>query len=495
MAAARPAAFLLSALAVIAAAGSITGAPGLAAQGAAGQPFDIVIANGRVMDPESSLDAVRNVGISGRTIAAISADHLEGRVTIDAAGLVVAPGFIDLHEHGQERENYQYQAFDGVTTSLELELGTADVDAWYAKRDGKALVNYGVSVGHMPIRMQVMHDPGTLVPAGPAAHRAATDRELDEIRAAVDRGLSRGALAVGLGINYTAAATRWEILDLFRAAAAHRAPVHVHMRYAGLVEPETGLTALQEVIADAAATGASLHVVHITSMGLRYTGGLLDVIDGARRGGLDVTTEAYPYTAASTGLESAIFDPGWQKRLGITYKDLQWAATGERLNEETFKVYRHKGGIVVIHAIPEEIARLAVARPGVMIASDGMPLTGPKVHPRGQGTFARVLGHYVREEHALSLMDALRKMTLMPADRLAARAPAMKNKGRVRVGADADLAVFDPDRIIDRATFDEPLQRSEGVRYLFVNGVAVIRDGQLQADVAPGTAVRAPIAK
>jgi dihydroorotase len=423
----------------------------------------------------------------------VSSEPLAGRVTLDARGLVVAPGFIDLHEHGQAPENYRFQAFDGVTTSLELELGTADVDGWYRERAGKSLVNYGVSVGHMPIRMQVLHDSGTLVPAGPAAHRPATDGELQAIRAAVDRGLARGALAVGLGINYTAAATRWEILDLFRAAAAHRAPVHVHMRYAGLVEPETGLSALQEVIADAAATGASLHVVHITSMGLGSTGRLLDVIDGARRSGLDVTTEAYPYTAASTGLESAIFDPGWQKRLGITYKDLQWAATGERLNAETFKVYRHQGGIVVIHAIPEEIARLAVARPNVMIASDGMPLTGPKVHPRGQGTFARVLGHYVREEKALSLMDALKKMTVMPADRLAVRAPEMNNKGRVRVGADADLTVFDPERIIDRATFEEPLQTSEGVRYLLVHGVPVIRDGQLQTGVAPGTAVRGPI--
>jgi len=484
--------WLVALVVVLSSESSIRLSTGSAAQ-FGGQPYDIVIANGRVMDPESSLDAVRNVGISGRTIRAISNDRLEGRVTIDAAGLVVAPGFIDLHEHGQAPDNYRYQAFDGVTTSLELELGTADVDSWYAERDGKSLVNYGVSVGHIPIRMQVMHDPGTSLPAGPAAHRAATDRELAEIRTAVDRGLSRGALAVGLGINYTAAATHWEILDLFRAAAAHRAPVHVHLRYAGLIEPETGLTALQEVIADAAATGAPLHVVHITSMGLRFTGGLIDVIDGARRSGLDVTTECYPYTAASTGLESAIFDPGWQKRLGITYKDLQWAATGERLSAETFTVYRRRGGIVVVHSIPEEIARLAVARADVMIASDGMPLTGPKVHPRGQGTFARVLGHYAREEKALSLMDALKKMTVMPADRLGVRAPEMQHKGRVRIGADADLTLFDPDRIIDKATFEEPLQTSEGVKYLFVNGVLVIKDGQLQTGVTPGAAVRAPI--
>src|SRR6202011_1626498 len=215
----------------------------------------------------------------------------------------------------------------------------------------------------------------------------------------------------------------------------------------------------------AAATGAPLHVVHITSMGLRDTPELIAMVEGAQRHGLDVTTECYPYTAGSTSLESAVFDPGWQEGMGITYKDLQWAETGERLTAETFERYRKQGGVVVIHSIPEEAARTAVANPMVMIASDGMPITGVKVHPRGQGTFSRVLGHYVREEKALDLMTALRKMTLMPAQRLEKRAPVFKNKGRIRLGADADITVFDAEHVIDRATFDEPLQYSGGIRF------------------------------
>src|SRR6202035_1359545 len=143
-------------------------------------------------------------------------------------------------------------------------------------------------------------------------------------------------------------------------------------------------------------TGAALHVVHITSMGLRDTPELIAMVRGARQRGLDVTTECYPYTAGSTALQSAIFDPGWQEGMAITYKDLQWAETGERLTAETFEKYRKQGGIVVIHSIPEEAARAAVASPIVMIGSDGMPITGPKIHPRGQGSYARVLGHYVR---------------------------------------------------------------------------------------------------
>ncbi len=475
--------------------GSVVGAfEGTAALKGA-ETYDVVIANGRVMDPESGLDATRNVGIRAGKIATISAELLQGKQTIDAKGLVVAPGFIDLHEHGQEPRNYEFQAHDGVTTSLELEAGTADVDQWYARREGKSLINFGVSVGHIPVRMKVMKDAGTFLPVGDAAHRQATPAELQQIDDDIDKGLRRGALAVGMGINYTAAATHDEIVDVFRLAAKHGASVHVHLRHAGLQEPTTGLVGIEEVIAAAAATGAPLHVVHITSMGLKNTPRLIAMVKGARERGLDVTTECYPYTAGSTQLESAIFDPGWQDRQGITYKDIQWTKTGERLTEESFEKYRKEGGTVVIFSIPEEAARTAVADPTIIIASDGMPLTGAKIHPRGQATFSRVLGHYVREEKALDLMTALRKMTLMPAQRLEKRAPIFKNKGRVRLGADADITVFDANRVIDRATYEEPLRYSEGIQFVFVSGLAVVKNGQLVDGVFPGQAARAPVSQ
>jgi dihydroorotase len=465
--------------------------------------YDLVIANARVMDPESGLDAVRNVGISGGKIRAISVEVLNGKQTIEAKGLVVAPGFIDVHEHGQEPRNYQFQAHDGVTTSLELEAGTNDVAKWYAAREGKSLINFGVSVGHIPVRAQVVgHAKGDLGssmtrPPGveSALHRSATADEINQMKELIELGMKQGALAEGMGINYTPGASRWEIVEMFGLAAKYKAPVHVHLRYSGLIEPETGLTAIEEVIAAAAATGASLHVVHITSMGLKDTPQLIAMVEGARKRGLDVTTECYPYTAASTGLHTAIFDPGWQQRMGIDYKDLQWAETGERLTAETFEKYRKQGGIVVIHSIPEEAVRTAVANLMVMIASDGMPITGAKVHPRGQGTFSRVLGHYVREEKVLDLMTALKKMTLMPAQRLEKRAPMFKDKGRIRVGADADITVFDPNRVIDKATYEEPLQYSEGIQFVLVNGVPVVKDGQLVEGVFPGRAARAPISQ
>ena len=457
------------------------------------ETFDVVIAKGRVMDPESGLDAVRNVGLTGGKIRAISQEPLAGKIVVDAKGLVVAPGFIDLHEHGQEPRNYQFQAHDGVTTSLELEVGTGDVDGWYAQREGKALINYGVSIGHIPVRIKVLGDPGDFLPSGDAAHKAATTEQIAEMRELVEHGLRSGALSVGMGINYTEGASREEILEIFRAAAKYQASVHVHLRYAGMLEPATGLNALEESIAAAAITGAPLHVVHVTSIGLRDTPLLLAAIEGAQRQGLDISMECYPYTAASTSLQSAIFDPGWQERQGITFKDLQWVKTGERLTAETFEKYRKEGGSVVIFSIPEEDVRLAVHDPMVMIASDGSRYTGPRVHPRGQGTFSRVLGHYVREEKTLDLMTALRKMTLMPAQRLEKRAPAFRDKGRIRLGADADITVFDPQRIIDKATFEEPFQYSEGIQFVFVNGIAVIKDGKLIEGIFPGMPARAAI--
>jgi len=449
-----------------------------------GQNYDLVIANGRVLDPASKLDAVRNVGIRNGKIAAISTGALGGRATIDATGLTVAPGFIDLHSHGQTAENYRFKARDGVTTALELEVGANPVVGWYAEREGRSLINFGATSGELPARIAVMHDSGALLPRDKAVERAATAAEFGEIVTRVRRGLDEGALGIGMGIAYLPHETRAEVLELFRVAAQRKVPLYVHMRNGGPMEPGV-IDAVQEVLADAVATGASVHIVHITSMGLREAPLCLEMIQGARARGLDVTTEAYPYTAGMTDLGSAIFDEGWQQRQGgIGYGDLQWAATGERLTAETFAKYRKQGGFVAIHSIPENIVQLAMANPLVMIASDGI-LNEGKGHPRAAGTFARVLGRYVRELHALALMDAVAKMTVMPADRL-----GTPSKGRIAVGADADVTVFDAARVTDRATFESPARYSEGIPYVIVGGTVVVNRGELVPGVTPGRGVK-----
>ena len=449
------------------------------------QTYDLVLANGRVMDPETNLDAIRNVAIRAGRIAAMSASPLEAATVVDVKGMVVAPGFIDLHSHGQTPENYAFKARDGVTTALELEVGVNPVAPWYAAREGHALINFGATSGHIPALKIAMHDASTgLLPREAGVNRAPTEAERALTLQLVRQGLDEGALGIGMGIAYTPKVPREQILELFELAAQRRVPIYVHVRQAGPVEPGV-VDALQEVLADALATGASLHVVHITSMGLRQTPVLLRMIEGARRRGLDVTTEAYPYTAGMTDLSSAVFADGWKASLGgIDYQDLQWAATGERLNADTFARYRKQGGMVIIHDIPEEMTRLAMADPTVIVASDGLIENG-KGHPRGAGTYARVLGRYVREEKALGLMDAVRKMSLLPAQRL-----GIQSKGRLQVGCDADITVFDPARVIDRATFDNPAQYSDGIPFVLVGGNFVVRNGQLVEGVAPGRAVR-----
>lgn len=454
--------------------------------GATAQQYDVVISRGRAIDPETRLDAVRDVGIRSGKIAAVSETPLRGKTIVDAHGLVVTAGFVDLHQHGQTPENYAFKARDGVTTALEMEVGVSPVNDWYAQRKDKSLINFGATVGHIPVRMAVMHDTGTFLPRDHAVDAVATPEKMNEILSLLRQGLDQGSLGIGLGIAYVPGATREEIFRAFQLAASRKVPIYVHLRSAGPVEPG-GIDALQEVLADAASSGATLHVVHITSTELRQTPLALDMIHGAHKHGLDFTTEAYPYTAGMTDLSSAIFSEGWQQRNGgITYKDLQWAATGERLTAETFAKYRKQGGMVAIHCIPEEVVREAMADPDVMIASDGI-LNRGKGHPRAAGTYARVLGRYVREQHVVSLMDALRKMSFLPAQLL-----NMRNKGRLQVGADADITVFDPDHVIDKATFERPAEYSEGIPYVMVNGVWVVKNGEIQPGVHPGRGLRYP---
>ncbi len=465
-----------------------------AAQPALDDPgdLDLILRGGRIMDPESGLDAVRDIGVRDGRIVEISGQSMLGRRTVDVSGLVLSPGFIDLHAHGQDLPSSALQAQDGVTTALELEGGTFPVDEWYAAREGESRINYGATVGHVAIRRTVLRDE---VPEGPAwAYRQSTPTELETIESMIRRGLEEGALGVGLGIQYTPGAARDEILHVLRLAADAAVTGFVHVRFMGQLEPGSSIEAVQEMIADAAVSGASVHVVHIASSGLGQVPLLLEMIADAQGHGIDISTEVYPYTAASTELQSAIFDPGWRERLGADYGDIEWVATGARLTEENFASYREQGGMIIIHMIPEEIVETALAHPLVMVASDGVTFLEGRAHPRGAGTFARVLGHYVRERQTLTLMDALRKMTLMPAQRLEAAVPQMRKKGRIAVGADADITMFDPEAILDRSTFAEPAQASQGIVHVLVGGEFVVQEGRLLENARPGTAVRGPLA-
>jgi N-acyl-D-aspartate/D-glutamate deacylase len=469
---------------------------------AAAQQYDLVIEGGRVMDPETGLDAVRNVGIRDGKIARISVEPLSGRRTIHASGLVVAPGFIDLHQHGQELASQRVKAFDGVTTALEMEIGVPDVALFLKAKQRQSLIHYGTTASQVAARALVFGaplNPGVTGPhagipeilpkSGPATDTPATQEQIIRIQQRLREELDAGALGIGLGIQYTPGATRLEVIDMFRVAAERKVPVYTHMRSFGRIEPGSAIESVEEVIGAAAITGAPLHIVHINSTCLRDTMECLALIEGARARGLDVTTEAYPYIAGMTMVNSALFNPGWREKLGIDYSNLVLPDSGEHLTKDRFEALHNSSETqsVLVFANTQETVDATIPHPLIMIASDGA-----EGHPRNAGTYARVLAQYVREKKTLTLMDALRKMTLMPAQVLERSTPAGRQKGRMQEGADADVVVFDPHTISDRATFEKPMETSVGVYDLIVAGTVLIDGGKLVADVYPGLPILGP---
>jgi N-acyl-D-aspartate/D-glutamate deacylase len=457
------------------------------------QQYDLVLEGGRVMDPETGVDAVRNVGIRDGRIVRISAETLSGRRVISAKGLVVAPGFIDLHQHAQDPASGRVKALDGVTTALELEIGAPDVAAFLKEKEGRSLIHYGTSASQVAARSLAFGSAlpsGEILPKiGPATNEHAAQEQIEKMRDRLSSELDAGALAIGMGIQYTPGATRSEVIKMFHLAVERGVPVYTHVRSAGRAEPGSSIESVSEVIGAAAITGASLHIVHINSSCALDAMECLSMVEGARAHGLDVTTEAYPYIAGMTAINSAVFSPGWQERMGIGYADLMLPDTGERLTKERFEALHNASSPhwVVIFQNKQEIVDEVIEHPLVMIASDGV-----EGHPRNAGTFSRVLAEYVRKDQRITLMDALRKMSLMPAQKLERSTAAARQKGRLQEGADADIVVFDAGTISDRSTFEKPMEPSAGVRYLVVGGTVVVDEGKIVPDVFPGRALLGP---
>jgi dihydroorotase len=430
--------------------------------------YDIVLKNGTVIDPETNTHEVMNVGINGGRISVITRKGLKGGKTIDAKDKYVVPGFIDIQSYGPYYHMSLFKVADGVTTSLTLHGGTVNFKKWAeTKRAQRPMVNYGSAVSHQFMRMA----------AGVATrYTGATPEQIKKMVKLARKALTQGALGVSFSLEYTPGATTSEIRPLFKVASEFGVPCFLHLRYSDPLPPGTNHEAVDEAIRLARETGAAIHIHHITSTGGTFTmKETIRQIEKAREQGLNITACIYPYNFWGTYLDSARFDKGWKKRFRIDYEDLQIAGTTERLTSESFGRYRKEGRLAVAYAIPDEDVLVAVKTPWIMIGSDGDIKSTGNSHPRGAGCFSRVIRKYVREEKVIGLDEAIKKMTIDPARVLEPVSPQMKRKGRLQAGMDADIVVFDYEKIRDMATVENPRQYSEGIDYVLVNG-QIVRD-------------------
>lgn len=482
---------------------------------------DVVLAGGRVIDPESGLDAITDVGIKDGKIVAIGDGVPRAALTLDVSGNVVSAGFIDLHSHAQTIPSMRMQALDGVTTALELEAGTSDVAASYqrAAREGRP-VNYGYSASWAQARMKVLDGAMpkggfldfTSGIGGSEWQRPANANELSRILGQLEGEIGAGALGIGVLVGYAPQTGRGEYMKVAGMAAQFNVPTFTHARFKNPDDPGTALEGAAEVVAAAAGTGAHMHLCHVNSTSLRAIDEVAELISGARSRGLQVTTEAYPYGAGMTAVGAPFLHPDNLSRLGLQPSNLVIVATGERPRDakRLMQIRREApGALAIIHYLDEsDESDLSVLRRALMlddtaVASDAIPFTTPDglivdddlpipedavTHPRSTGTFARFLRTMVRETKMLSLEEAIRRCSLLPAQVLEQASPAMKRKGRVQVGCDADLIVFNAETVTDCSTYLRPGLSSTGFAHVLVGGEQVVKDGLLSTAL-PGQAI------
>jgi N-acyl-D-aspartate/D-glutamate deacylase len=484
--------------------------------------MDLVLRGGRVIDPATNLDAVRDVAIDGNRISAVGETLPPADTEIDVSGLVVAPGFIDLHSHAHTIGGRRLQVCDGVTSALDLEAGRAPLVAAYRHDDQYGSpVHYGFSASWAAARMNIVAgvpiagDFSTVIGSlgDPAWQVEATAEQVAKIIEQLERDLAAGGIGIGLLMGYAPGVEPSEYLAVARLAADAGVPTFTHVRDLVELAPTTKIDGSEELARAAGETGAHLPHGHINSTSSRHIDRVLALMERCRSEGSAITTEAYPYGSGATAIGAAFLAPERLGERGMTPSSLTYLPTGERVADaERLRQLRKDdpGGAVIVEFLDESSpADLALLRKSLnfedaIVASDAMPPASSGgwsdphdwplppteiTHPRTAGTYSRALRLW-REEGA-PLLDAVRRCTLLPAQVLEGCVPAMANKARVQPGADADLVVFNADTITDQATYEHSTRPSSGITHVLVDGTFVVRDGALVIDALPGRPLRA----
>ncbi|MGO8961793.1 MAG: amidohydrolase family protein, partial [Streptosporangiaceae bacterium] len=470
---------------------------------------DIVLHGGRVIDPETGLDAICDVAISAGRISDVGSHLGPAATELDVAGHVVTAGFIDLHSHTADVAGLRLRALDGVTTALELEAGVSPVEPAYrrAAAEGRP-VNYGFAASWALARMEAVAGVeldgrlGTFLAniAAPAWQGSASPIQVGAILTRLSADLADGAVGIGVLAGYAPGTDPDEYLQLAALASEAGVPTFTHARDLVELAPAALIDGAEEIVRAAGETGAHMHYCHINSTSLRHIDRVLDLVGRAQAAGSRVSTEAYPYGAGMTGIGAAFLAPERLSERDLSPTDLTYAPTGERVaSEARLRELRaaDPGGLAIIRHLDEEdpsdldVLLRSLTFPGSVVASDAMPLTWPGqipdqmtwplpdgafTHPRTAGTFARALrllasaGGPVHPAGPLGLTETLRRSSLRPAQLLEDCVPAMRRKGRVQPGCDADLVVFDPATVSDQATYSQSTRPSTGIRHVLVNG-------------------------
>lgn len=449
------------------------------------QLYDLVISNGIVMDPDSNtMKFAYNIGIIGDKIVTITPASLDGKDNIDATGLIVSPGFIDMLAFNLNDTAAKYKITDGVTTSLSMHGCTEDFNAFFRSYASRPpYVNYGGAIFAIRLRFEQGLSGGS-VPNASQIERMA-NRVRQEILA--------GGLALAFSPEYYPGTTSEEIVALMAVAAEYDIPTHFHGRYSAISGEESGIVGVHEILDYGRKTGGRVHFMHLHSTG--GTGMMdeaLEAINQAREEGVRVTYDIYPYDSWISRINWERYRPGWQERYGITYSDLQMAGTSERLTQETFNYYRSVGGLCIAYAMNEDEIIQALSKDDAMVGSDECVVAevADDSHPRGSGTFSKILGRYVRDEDYFSLMDGLKKMTINSAKHLEGISEDMALRGRLKEGMIADITVFDYRTIMDQSTVENPATPSIGIHYVIVSGEIGLNEDGLVTSVRAGKPIK-----